>query len=103
MYILTISNNSNLKPEFIAELKQRHQTEQEPVVTRYVDEDLPNGFVITKDDNLFDGVAKTYPEIIKDKDAKRIIHEQRRIIKENAKFSKDTSITDNEKPYKPTK
>ena len=98
-YILNISNKAKKQPD-IERFKRLYNNGQDALLVKYVDDVLDNGFVFTKDDNLITKVVDMRKDAI-DKDLKSQVMKERKIIKEGAISSKDTSMTKGAKPYEP--
>ena len=73
-YIMTISNTSKKKisDSEIERHKSNYLSGQDGFMIMYTDENLPNGFVITKDDNLMKYVIDK-KKVTLDKDLKATI------------------------------
>ncbi len=94
MYILTISYKANLPSSFIDDLIKRHRTPQDSVIVKYTDDELPNGFVITRSDSLATQVEEVFPEVAKEREFANIVFREKRLMIENAKYSGDQLLKD---------
>lgn len=103
-YIIYISKKKEVDENLIDDIEKRHKTEQNTVFRAYVDDDLPYGFVIEKVDDLPGNVAKRILENQKiDVDKSKVekeIQRQKKILREDAKYSGDIAILNGEKGYK---
>jgi len=100
-YILTISTKYYVPEGKVKQIIANHENGQDVVLTEYTDDDIQGGFTVTKDDNLAEKVVAAKPKIKVDKKVKKAIYRQSKIVKDGAKYSKDTSITKGVKPYEP--
>ncbi len=105
IYILTISKSNPPDKDTIDRLVRIHTAPNISVVKKYTDDEIPNGFTIKKEDNLLGNLVKHDEELKRSIDLKHIqvIAEEKAILKRQAKFSHDTSITEGVKPYEPNK
>ncbi len=107
IYILKISKVNPpdlfIDGEFIIDrLIRLHTSNSSFVVKMYVDEELPNGYVIEKEDDLLTNKIQN-EEFSKKLEPSydTILKIERKILEKQAKFENDTSITQGEKPYEP--
>lgn len=100
-YILNIYKKAKKKPD-IERFKRLYNNGQDGLIIRYTDEEIDKGFIITKEDNLIEKVADFKKDIL-DADMKARIIKQKKIIKDGARYSNDTSLTKGAKPYEPIK
>ena len=105
IYILTISKVNPPDKDTIDRLVRIHTAPNISVVKKYVDEDIPNGFTIKKEDNLLLNIVKHDEDLKRSIGQKHIqvIAEEKAILKRQAKFSHDISLTEGVKPYEPNK
>ena len=98
-FILTVSTNNPPDEEILTNVRANHETPQDEVLTVYTDDEIPGGFAIVKDDNLAEQAARSRPELTADIKTKDVIEKQKRFLRQQAKYSKDTSLTEGAKPY----
>jgi hypothetical protein len=105
IYLLTISKKNPPDSKTIERLVRIHTTPTIDVIKKYVDDELPNGFVIDKKDSMLTYMVKNDIDLKETLDKKQVevlVHEKIRLA-DAAKHSKDRSITKGEKPYAPVK
>jgi len=96
--IMTISNSAKVADAVIDRQRKNYDNGRDAFIVQYTEAFIPNGFTITKDDNLVEHIKtidKTSDEI------RGQIYKQAKHIKDGAKFSRDTTILKGEKPYEP--
>lgn len=105
IYVLTISKTNPPDMDIIERQVRIHTAPGLSVVKKYTDDEIPNGFTIKKEDNLLGNLVKNDKDLRMSMDFKHIqaIAEEKAILKRQAKFAKDTSITEGVKPYEPNK
>jgi hypothetical protein len=96
--IMTISTQVIVPQAEIERHRQNYANSHHSFVIKYTDGFIPNGYVITKDDNLLEKVPGIDKEDVK---VRQQIYDQELKIKDGAKYSRDTSILKGEKPYEP--
>ncbi len=77
MYIITVDLNGNVGKEKIDRLKRIHETPQDPVIVVYTNRALPDGYTVSKSDELIEHFINAKPEYDSNEDVKKAIHEQR--------------------------
>uniref|UniRef100_A0A6H1ZD70 Uncharacterized protein n=1 Tax=viral metagenome TaxID=1070528 RepID=A0A6H1ZD70_9ZZZZ len=98
--IMTISNDKIIPQAEIDRHRANYSNNRDAFVVQYTDAFIPNGYVITKDDNLVEHIKDIDKSGI---DIKREIYKQAQHIKDGAKYSRDSSVLKGEKPYEPKK
>ena len=101
-YIMTINTDADIEQSVIDRFKRLYSNNQDSFIITYSEDKYPNGFAITKDDNIV-ATAITSKKIDVTGDVKKEIFKQNKIIKDGARYSKDTSVTKGDKPYGPIK
>ena len=88
MFILTVDNNSKISQAMIDRLVRIHETPQDPVIVKYSDISIPDGYVIERFDGLVQhyvkGQQKLNPKFLDENDnVKKELHKQKeRLSKE---------------------
>lgn len=105
IFLLTISKANTPDADEIDRIVKVHTAPNISVVKKYIDEELPGGFTIEKKDDLLTNIVKHDEQLRRSMDMPhmRVIAEEKAILKRQAKFAKDTSITEGVKPYEPGK
>lgn len=105
IFLLTISKANTPDADEIDRIVRVHTAPNISVVKKYIDEELPGGFTIEKKDDLLTNIVKHDEQLRRSMDMPqiRIIAKEKAILKRQAKFAKDTSITEEVKPYEPGK
>ena len=93
MFVLTIDVNGKVGQEKINELVRIHETPQDPVVVKYTDTPLPDGYVIVPFDGLVEhyvkGQLKSNPKFLEQNDGiKKKLHEQNERTSKEKFFNK---------------
>ena len=100
IYILTVSNVNPPDEETLKRLERVHTAPNLGVVRKYVDEELPNGFTIKKEDKLLINMVKTDEDLRKSVEISHI----KIAAKEKAFLKRQeilAGVDNNEKPYEP--
>jgi len=103
-FIIYLGQNNKLSEKKVNELVARHETAQDTVLVKPVDEIIEGGFKVLKEDDIAANVLKRDSEAAKKSIDKRVMDrlaKERSVIADGAKISGDTSITDGARPYKP--
>ena len=101
-FILYISEVNPPKQDFIERIISMHETNQDVVLVKNVDQRLNGGFTIFREDELGTDILKRDKLARESLDHRALkgVAKQKSYIKDGAKYSGDTSITKGEKPYK---
>ena len=105
-FIIYLGQNNKLSEKKVNELVLKHETPQDTVLVKPVDEIIENGFKVIREDDTVENVLKRDTEAAKKSIDHRVmakLAKERKIVKDGAKASGDTSITKGAKPYKPKK
>jgi hypothetical protein len=106
IFLLTISKINTPDKDTIDRLVRVHTAPNISVVKKYVDSEIPpDGYTIEKKDDLLSNIIKHDDDLKNSIDLKHIqvVAEEKAILKRQAKFAKDTSVTEGVKPYEPTR
>lgn len=103
IYILTVSKINPPTEEELLRLERIHKAPNLEVVRKYVDEELPYGFTIAKEDNLLVELMKHDKDLRLSVGLKhtKIVAKEKNFLKKQAEHSGDTSLTEGAKPYEP--
>ena len=98
--IMTISNQVIVPKEVIERHRKNYSNNRDAFIIQQTDAFIPNGYTITKEDNLVEhipGLDRSDISVAKE------IYKQAQHIKDGAKYSRDVSVLKGEKPYEPAK
>lgn len=103
IYILTVSKVNPPEEKVLERLERIHTNPNLEVARKYVDEELPNGFTIAKEDDFLGNKMKHDKDLRLSAGLKHtsIVAKERAFLKKQAKHSGDTSLTEGAKPYDP--
>jgi hypothetical protein len=103
IYILTVSKVNPPEEKVLERLERIHTNPNLEVARKYVDEELPNGFTIAKEDNFLGYMMRTDKDLRRSAGLKHtsIVAKEKAFLKKQAKYSGDTSLTEGVKPYDP--
>jgi len=89
MFILKISKNADISSSEIARLVRIHKTPQDDVLIVRTDEELPNGFIIWREDRFLENIGKDMPEVKESLTFNIILAKQKEQIRKEEKLAKD--------------
>ena len=103
IYILTISKVNPPTEKVLERMERIHEAPNREVVRKYIDDKLPNSFTISAEDDLLGN------KVLHDRDLRvsmgvkhvMLVAKEKAFMKEQAKHTKDTSLTEDVKPYEP--
>ena len=98
---LYINKDANIEEDILQSIEDNHRTPQDEVIRIYVDKFIPKGFEIIRDDNMLESVVKSEKDNIDESKYQGLIRKQKAFLKEQARYSMDTSLTEGAKPYEP--
>lgn len=103
IYILTVSKVNPPEEKVLERLERIHTNPNLEVARKYVDEEMPNGFTIAKEDNFLGYMMRTDKDLRLSAGLKHtsIVAKERVFLKKQAKYSGDTSLTEGAKPFEP--
>ena len=103
IYILTVSKVNPREEKILERLERIHTNPNLAVARKYVDEELPNGFTIAKEDDFLGNKMKHDKDLRLSAGLKHtsIVAKEKAFLKKQAKYSGDTSLTEGVKPYDP--
>lgn len=93
MFVLTVDTNGKVGKEKIDRLVRIHETPQDPVVVKYTDTPLPDGYTMSKFDGLVEhyvkGEQKLNPKFLEQNDGvRKKLHEQKERLSKEKFFNR---------------
>lgn len=87
MFILKIGKNNKLESSDISRLVRMHRTPQDEVAVFYTDTDIPNGYLIYRQDKLPADIARENPHMLKNREFEVMVEKQKQAVRREERLA----------------